>query len=102
MEDKENYQTENQIDTIFKLKQKLVSKEITDIASLKVLDFNGRVIQEAATPNKVLETNDKFFVANSGIVPFDDPKYWSFKTEDKILTATRSLGGARLVIQFNL
>jgi len=91
------------INSIYELKQKLLNREITEILSLKVFSSEGKCIQEARTPNLIVETQEKYFISTSGITPFDNPKYWSFKQPHKrIITATRALGSAKLVIDFKL
>lgn len=57
----------------------------------------------AATPNTILETQEKYFKATSGIVQFGQAKNWTFNQKAKrVLVASRTLGIAKLVIDFQL
>lgn len=87
--------------TIYELRQKLLDRTINEILSLKVFSSEGKLIKEDPTPNLILETQEKYFVATSGVVQFGNSKYWSLKQDRKnVLTATRTLGAAKLVIDF--
>ena len=91
------------VNDIYQLREKLYRKEVKSIKSLRVYNFEGQCIMEAAVPNEILETQEKYFKATSGIVQFGQSKNWSFKQKSAaVLSATRSIGAAKIVIDFQL
>ena len=92
-----------EITDIYQLREKLFRREITEIKSLRVYNQEGHCIMEAATPNTILETQEKYFKATSGIVQFGQGKKWSFAQPEKTtLRAIRSLDAAKLIIDFKI
>lgn len=92
-----------EITDIYQLREKLLRRDITEIKSLRVYNSEGHCIMEAATPNRILETQEKYFKATSGIVQFGQAKNWKFQQKAKrVLVVARTLGVAKLVIEFQL
>ena len=91
------------VNDIYQLREKLYRKEVKSIKSLRVYNFEGQCIMEAAVPNEILETQEKYFKATSGIVQFGQGKKWSFAQPEKTtLRAIRALDAAKLIIDFKI